>query len=212
MKLIYGTGNPAKLDAMRRSLKDLPIEIIGLNELETLGDSRSVPDAPEDGETPLENARQKAKAYYDYFKMPVFSCDTAMYMAELPENLQPGVHAKRANGFVMTDEEMMAYYAGLAKKYGNLTTWYQNAICLILNETCVYESMDKSLSSEPFFVTDTPHAVYKKGFPIDSLAVDIKTGHYYYDLETPALDQIAVEEGFLAFFRQHLNEILANDC
>lgn len=33
MKLLYGTGNPAKLDAMRHRLAGLGIELIGLKDL-----------------------------------------------------------------------------------------------------------------------------------------------------------------------------------
>ena len=33
MKLLYGTGNPAKLDAMRHRLAGLEIELIGLKDL-----------------------------------------------------------------------------------------------------------------------------------------------------------------------------------
>lgn len=71
MKLLYGTGNPAKLDAMRRRLKKSEIELIGLRDLEAEG--IAIPAVPEDGKTPLENARQKAMAYYKAFRMPVFS-------------------------------------------------------------------------------------------------------------------------------------------
>ena len=34
MKVLYGTGNPAKLSAMRRRLEGLNIEIIGLKDLD----------------------------------------------------------------------------------------------------------------------------------------------------------------------------------
>lgn len=34
MKLLYGTGNPAKLEAMRRRLSGLGLEIVGLNNME----------------------------------------------------------------------------------------------------------------------------------------------------------------------------------
>ena len=33
MKLLYGTGNPAKIDVLRLRLADLGIELIGLNDL-----------------------------------------------------------------------------------------------------------------------------------------------------------------------------------
>ena len=51
MKLLYGTGNPAKLEAMRRRLQSLDIELIGLKDLKM-----EIPYIEEDGRTPLENA------------------------------------------------------------------------------------------------------------------------------------------------------------
>ena len=61
MKILYGTGNPAKLQAMRANLSKLDIEIIGLKDMEG-----EILNAPEDGKTPLENARQKAWTYFHY--------------------------------------------------------------------------------------------------------------------------------------------------
>ena len=58
MKLLYGTGNLAKLSAMRNRLEQLDIELIGLNDLRVEG--KNVQEVKEDGNTPLENARLKA--------------------------------------------------------------------------------------------------------------------------------------------------------
>lgn len=41
----------------------------------------------------------------------------------------------------------------------------------------------------------------KKEFPSDSLSMDIVTGKYYCDLPEKALDRVAVEDGFLEFFK-----------
>lgn len=202
MRLLYGTGNPAKLEAMKKRLQSLDIEIIGLREL-----NREIPGVPENGNTPLENARQKAEAYYKEFDMPVFSCDSGLYIKELPDELQPGVHVRTVNGIYLTDEEMLAYYGGLAEQYGDLTARYRNAICLILSQTEVYESMDETLASEPFRITAKPHPMRKKGFPLDSLSVDIAAGKYYYDMEPDMLDEIAVEDGFLDFFKKCLRHV-----
>ena len=60
MKLLYGTGNLAKLSAMRNRLEQLDIELIGLNDLRAEG--KIIPGVIEDGNTPLENARLKAMA------------------------------------------------------------------------------------------------------------------------------------------------------
>lgn len=199
MKLLYGTGNPAKLEAMRRRLSVLGIEIIGLNEI-----SMEVPAVVEDGTTPLENARKKAIEYYKAFHMPVFSCDSGLYIDGIPEEEQPGVHVRTMNGKSLSDEEMLEHYAGLAKKYGNLTARYRNAICLVMDEEHIYEAMEESMASEPFILTSVPHTIRKEGFPLDSISIDRKTGKYYYDLDESELDQVAVEDGFLAFFKEKL--------
>lgn len=70
MKLLYGTGNRAKLSAMRSRLKQLDIELIGLDDLRAEG--KTIPQVVEDGKSPLENARLKATAYYEAFHIPVF--------------------------------------------------------------------------------------------------------------------------------------------
>ncbi|MGN1148395.1 MAG: non-canonical purine NTP pyrophosphatase [Lachnospiraceae bacterium] len=201
MKLLYGTGNPAKLAAMQHRLKGLPVELTDLKAIAS-ETGIAIPSVPEDGNTPLENARQKARAYYEAYKMPVFSCDSGLYCKELPEELQPGVHVRTVNGRYLSDEEMQRYYAGLAEKYGDLTARYHNAICLILDEDHVYERMDESLASEPFRLTSKIHPIRRKGFPLDSLSVHIPSGKYYYDLGEDAEDQVAVEDGFLVFFKE----------
>lgn len=202
MKLLYGTGNPAKLSAMQRRLEPLGIELMGLKDIKM-----QIPEIKEDGRTPLENARKKALGYYEAFHMPVFSCDSGLYIDGLPEKLQPGVHVRTVGGKYLSDEEMLAYYGGLAEKYGDLTARYRNAICLVPDENHRYEAMEESMASEPFIITSKPHSrIRKKGFPLDSLSLDIKTGTYYYDRAEEELDQFAVEDGFLEFFKKYLKE------
>ena len=174
MKILYGTGNPAKLSAMKRHLEPLDIEIIGLNDL-----GMKIPEVLEDGNTPLENARQKAKAYYKAFHIPVFSCDSGLYFENVPNEIQPGVHV--------------------------ITAYYKNAICFVLDDTRIFEAMEPEMESEKFIITTKPHsAIRKKGFPLDSLSIDIKTGTYFYDLPEQKLDQVVVKEGFLTFFQNAL--------
>ena len=56
---------------MRNQLEQLDIELIGLNDLRAEG--KIIPKVIEDGNTPLENARLKAMAYYEAFQIPVFA-------------------------------------------------------------------------------------------------------------------------------------------
>lgn len=203
MKLLYGTGNPAKLESMKMRLAQLDIELLGLQDFAAEG--KIIPKVPEDGNTPLENARQKAIAYYEAFRMPVFSCDSGLYFDDVPDEVQPGVHVRNINGKCLSDDEMIEYYTGLVRKYGKLKSRYKNAICFVKDREHIYEAMEPSMASEPFLLTDRPHStVRKQGFPLDSLSVDSKTGQYYYDLPSDRLDQVAVEDGFLMFFRKVL--------
>lgn len=149
MKLLYGTGNRAKLSAMRSRLKQLDIELIGLDDLRAEG--KTIPQVVEDGKSPLENARLKAIAYYEAFHIPVFSCDSGLYFDNVPEAIQPGVHVRNVNGKCLTDDEMIDYYSGLVKIYGNLVARYRNAICFVQDDTHIYEAMEPSMESENLF-------------------------------------------------------------
>lgn len=203
MKLLYGTGNPAKLSAMQSRLKQLDIELIGLNDLRNEG--KALPKIVENGKTPLENARRKAMAYYEVFHMPVFSCDSGLYFDNVPDEIQPGVHVRNVNGKCLSDDEMIDYYSGLVKIYGNLVARYKNAICFVLDDVHIYEAMEPSMESEKFILTDKPHSrIRKEGFPLDSLSLDIRTKEYYYDLPEDKLEKVAVEDGFLEFFKNVL--------
>lgn len=195
MKILYGTTNNGKLQAMKNALKEFEIELIGLNDME--GD---LPQIEEDGATPLENAELKARAYYKAFGIPVFSCDSGLYFEELSEEEQPGLHVRRVGGKELTDEEMIEHYATLAGKHGGkITGRYRNAIYFILDENRHYFSMDMSIATEPFVLVTKPHVKRVKGFPLDSLSVDIATGRYYYDLEVKDVST-SVDDGVRAFF------------
>ena len=115
MELLYGTTNEGKLLVMRRVLSPLGITVTGLKDQKT-----EIPVVPETGNSPLENARLKAKAYFKAFQMPVFSCDTGLYFKNVPDEFQPGIYVRRPLGYEMTDEEMTEYYKGLAEHFGVL--------------------------------------------------------------------------------------------
>lgn len=203
MKLIYGTKNPAKLESMRRILKELPIEVVGLNEL-----SVQIGEVEESGNSPLDNARLKAEAYYSVLKEPVFSCDSGLYIDGLDEERQPGVYARRVKGKTLSDDEMIRYYAGIAKEFGGkVTAQYKNAICLVMSNSKSYESMDEDISSERFILTDKPHPVRIKGFPLDSISIDENTGEYYMDIKNEETESDMIGKGFREFFAKVINKI-----
>lgn len=200
MKILYGTTNKAKLQAMRNAVECLGIEIIGLNDIEG-----EIPKVNECGKTPLENAEIKAKAYYEAFKIPVFSCDSGLYFDELKDEDQPGIYVRRINGKELSDDEMIEYYSSLAKRYGGkITGQYRNAIYFILDEDHCYSSMDKSIATEPFILSAVPHPKRVDGFPLDSLSIDIASGQYYYNLDIKDVSS-SVDDGIRAFFKEALS-------
>ena len=208
MQILYGTTNAGKLAVMKRSLKSLPqIELVGLKQVEEKlsKEGKQLPHIEETGNTPLENARIKALAYYEALKTPVFSCDTGLYFDGLPEEVQPGIHVRNVRGKCLTDEEMTEYYRSLAERYGDITARYKNAICFVMDEAHIYESMDDSLSGEPFLLTAVPHPKRQEGFPLDCLSKNIATGKYYYDMGEFHQDDVALNYGFYQFFRRILD-------
>lgn len=203
MRILYGTTNQAKLESMKRITNSLDLEIIGLHDLK-----QPIPKVDESGKSPLENAELKARAYFNAFSMPVFSCDSGLYFEQVEEKYQPGPHIRRVNGKELSDEEMIEYYSNLAKMHDNqLLGRYRNAICLVLNENTCFSSMDEMLATEPFKLVSAAHPKRVKGYPLDSLSVDIHSGKYYYDMQEKSVDQSAIEQGFTEFFQKVLSNI-----
>ena len=210
MQFIYGTGNQAKISSMKRNLKELSIELIGLKEAAQQA-GVVLPEIEENGSTPMENARLKADGYYQLFGRPVFSCDSGLYLWNhrtgemLPEEEQPGIHVRGRGEVRLTDEELIEHYTSLVKKYGLIRARYKNAICLILDENHRMESEAEVLWGEPFLFTDTPHAKRVPGFPLDSISVEIGSGRYFYDMEDDKQDVVAADIGFKKFFEEALH-------
>jgi 8-oxo-dGTP diphosphatase len=200
MKILYGTTNKAKLNAMRNATDRLGIELIGLKDLDC-----ELPLVKEDGKTPLENAKIKAEAYYKAFGMPVFSCDSGLYFEGVDEEDQPGIFVRRVGGKELNDDEMIAHYGRLAEKYGgSLIARYYNSVHFILDDNTSFSCMDISLASDPFALVTEPHPKRVEGFPLDSLSKDIATDEYYYDLETKDISTDGIVDGYYKFFSEAL--------
>lgn len=201
MKIIYGTNNKAKLFSMQQMLYGLNIQIIGLESLNV-----EITDIVETGNSPIDNATQKAVSYYNILKQPVFSCDSALFLQGVQKNEQPSVYTRRVNNIKLSDEEMIEHYSNLAKKHGGqVYAYYQNAICLVLDEKTVISYQGDDINNVPFIICDKPHNMRNEGFPIDSLSIDIRTGKYFFDLDTTLQkDNQQLAKGLQNFFIKHL--------
>jgi len=198
MKLLYGTTNKGKVAFMQNRVAHLGIEIVSLSHIQ----------APtlhivEDGNSPLDNARIKALAYFDALKIPLFSCDSGLYIEGLDETRQPGINVRGACDY-MDDRKVIEYYSALAAEFGGkMIARYVNAICFVKADGQVFQHMGDDIASDPFYIVTKPHATRVEGFPLDSLSVHIGSGEYYLDREYR--DKCAeIDKGFAAFFTRTL--------
>jgi len=199
IRLLYGTSNPAKLQHMKEMLDGLDIEIISLKDIVNI----DISSIDERGNKPLENAKIKAMTYYKAFKMPVFSCDSGLYIDGLESKKQPGVHVRRVNGKELNDNDMIEYYTSLAAELGGTTkAKYRNAICLIVNEENIFEYDGEDIASEEFIITSKAHSKRINGFPLDSISIKIETGQYYIDMyeNNDCNNEYRMAKGFRDFF------------
>lgn len=198
LKILYGTANPAKILHLKEVLDGLDIEIIGLNDVGVFIDP-----IDESGNNPLENAKIKALAYYKAVKMPVFSTDSGLYIEDLDDEDQPGVHVRRINGKVLNDEEMIEHYSQLASKLGGeAIAKYRNAICLILDEESIFEYDGDDIASPSFLIVSKAYTKRNIGFPLNSLSKDIETGEYSMDMDSSRKRKNSdrMTKGFRNFF------------
>ena len=178
-KILLGTTNPAKRNYFAHILEGYDVSFLTLKDLGIA----QVPD--EAGSSPLENARAKAACYgrfWDY----VIAQDAALYIQELAldDPRQPGLTVRRRpDGHVMTDEEAIAHYAGLAHSLGGrMTCWYQEGYA-VADHGRVTGFMDDGPISHVyrFYMVDKPYPGYTPGWPLDSLSIWPATGKYFVE-------------------------------
>jgi len=96
-RILIATTNKGKMDDIREIFKDLNLEILSFLDFD------NYPEVIEDGDTFEANAIKKAKAAYDFFKMPVIADDSGLSVSQL--NGAPGVISARYAGENATDEQ-----------------------------------------------------------------------------------------------------------
>lgn len=178
-QILLGTTNPAKADYFARILEGYDVSFLTPGDL----DIRKIPD--EAGSSPLENAKAKAVCYGQFWDY-VITQDAALYIRELAldDPRQPGLTVRRRpDGHVMTDEEAIAHYAGLAHELGGrMTCWYQEGYA-VANHGKVTGFMDDGPINDiyRFYMVDKPYPSYMPGWPLDSLSIWPATGKYFVE-------------------------------
>ncbi len=187
-EIYFATGNASKgkrfeegllkHDIKTRTLKDLGISL----------------DVDENGTTPIENARIKARGLYDLIKKPSMGMDDNLYLEGVPKDKQPGMFVRRVNGKTLNDEEMLKHYLGLVKEYGkdgilNAKWVYGLVVINSLGEESSY-TWEKS----NIYMVDKLSDKINPGYPLNSITKLKIVDKYLTDITKEDKEKTKVNE------------------
>lgn len=173
MKVLFATGNPAKVKRYKESLEKNGIELITIKDI---GINLNI---DENGKDAIENAYIKAKAYYDATGIPTIGMDNNLFIDGIEESLQPGTHVRRVGGRQLSDEEMITYYTRLVKEHGEkLQAKWVYGMVVITDKSCD----ELTWSKDKFYFVSTPCSKRNPGYPLDSISIIPEFNKYLVEL------------------------------
>lgn len=175
MKLLLGSNNRNKANIVRNHVIGLPVQLLLPEDV-----GISV-DPPENESTALDNAREKALAFYRASRLPCVAEDSGLVFLDLPRDHpdQPGIHVRRASGREMTDAEMTDWFAAIAHRHGGrLRAAWLDAWALVVDDDHVYTFEASPQYAWSYWLVDTPCATYRPGWPLDSISISPVSGLY----------------------------------
>ena len=106
-RLLLATTNPGKIEEFKLLLKPYIDDVVSAADLK-------IAEAPdESGETYAENSLIKANYYWQKGNLPTLADDGGLEIDAL--NGEPGVHSRRMNGQIRTDDELRDLFLGAVK-------------------------------------------------------------------------------------------------
>lgn len=186
MKYLLATTNKAKIKRYGMKLIENGIDIITLNDLNL------ELDVDENGDNPIENAIIKAKAYNIATNMITIAIDDALFLDNVPVEIQPGTHVRRVNGRRLNDKEMVDHYITLVNKYGingELTGFFRKAVAIVTqNDVFTFE-----YKTGRRFVNKQSNVI-NKGYPLSSIQIVEQLGKFKSELTKEEEKQIVKTE------------------
>ncbi len=198
-QILFATGNQSKAKRFRKGLFEKGIEIITLNDIDT-----SI-EVEENGNTAIENALIKARAYYKENSLPTLAMDDTLYLENVPEEYQPGMYVRRVNGKRLTDEEMLEHYSNLVRQYGKdgklVARWVYGMAIIKDGEEFTY-----TWSNHDFYLVEKASSIVHPGYPLDSLSINKKLNKYFTDITLE--DKVLIQDDeshVVEFIESHMN-------
>lgn len=200
-RILYATTNPSKIAHMRNLLAFLSVEILNL------ADVGIKTQAPENGDTPAENARQKVEFAFRKCGIPAMAVDSGLYIESFPKEKQPGLYVRRIFGkdYAASDEEMLNYYQQELNKVGGQSkgNWL-TAIAFRIDASQIY---CETFVSETFFTSKISPMVMA-GEPLNSLQIDPISGMYFSEMSPNERTKAQMQRapGIVQFIEKHWNK------
>lgn len=177
-KLLVATHNKGKIKEISNFLKDLPIEIVSLNDV-GISD-----DIEETGKTYKENSQLKALYYAKESGLPSVSDDGGLEISAL--NGAPGIKSRRWLGRDSTEEDIVSHMIKVAKDLpsDNRRAFFKTVISLALPNGKVWSVVGEIEG----IIAKKPYLKVLKGYPYRSFFYLPKLKKYYHE------DQLTKEE------------------
>lgn len=170
-KIFYATKNKYKIQNMKDRLKKFKIEII------TPYDIKFEIDVEESGNTVIENAILKAKAYYEKVKIPTIAGDSSLFVEKF--QLQPNLFVRRVNGKYLNDIELECYYIKkLDEVGGESSAYYVTGLAIVSSEGV----KTKEIKEDEFILTSKVCNAKRNSDALGRLEFDQKTGKYFCEM------------------------------
>ena len=143
----------------------------------------------ETGTTPIENARRKARAYYDRVGLPTLAADSGLYIDGIPEARQPGLHVRRAEGRTLSDTELVEHYRSLAAEYGgSIRARYITGLVLLFEG----REYTAEIPDDDILFSGVPNENREHtGNPLDVITICPANGKYFNDCSLEELAALA---------------------
>ncbi len=170
-KLFYATKNKYKIQNMKDRLKGVEIELI------TPYDTDIEIDINENGNTVIENAILKAKAYYEKVKIPTIAGDSSLFIEKF--EIQPGLFVRRVDGEYLSDDELENYYIDkLIEVGGESNAYYITGLVIITSEGL----KTKEIKEDEFILTSNISRTNRNDDALGRLEFDRNMNKYFCEM------------------------------
>lgn len=198
-KILFATGNQAKVKRFQKDLLEQGIEII------TLKDIDIKIEVEENGNSAIENALIKARAYSKVTGLPTLAMDDTLYLENVPDDKQPGMYVRRVNGKRLTDEEMLEHYTSLVHQYGVdgkiIARWVYGLALIKEGEEFTY-----TWSLNDFYLVEEKSSMRHPDYPLDSISINPKLNKYFTEITEEDKLLLEEDESHVAeFIVSHIN-------